>query len=129
MSCLPWPRSSVIGAFVYAPFNPDWWLPNNPSEPHHTISTFGREIDSLFIIVLVITGITFIGTQVALVWAAFRFVERTDAEGRPVRQATYFHGSQRLEVVWTIIPASILGVHRALPDGDLGRHQVPQRGP
>ncbi|AGA30945.1 cytochrome c oxidase subunit II [Singulisphaera acidiphila] len=97
-----------IGAFVYAPFNPDWWLPNSPSEPYHTISTFGREIDSLFIIILVITGITFIGTQIALVWASFRFVDQTDAEGRPVRKATYFHGSQRLEVVWTIIPASIL---------------------
>jgi cytochrome c oxidase subunit 2 len=97
-----------IGAFAYSPFNPDWWLPNSPSEPYHTISTFGREIDSLFIIILVITGITFIGTQVALVWAAFRFVDVTDAEGRPVRPATYFHGSQRLEVIWTIIPASIL---------------------
>jgi cytochrome c oxidase subunit 2 len=97
-----------IGAFVYSPFNPDWWLPNSPGEPHHTVSTFGREIDSLFIIILVITGITFIGTQIALVWAAFRFVDVTDAEGRPVRPATYFHGSQRLEVIWTIIPASIL---------------------
>jgi cytochrome c oxidase subunit 2 len=97
-----------IGAFAYSPFHPDWWLPNSPGEPYHTISTFGREIDSLFIIILVITGITFIGTQVALVWAAFRFVDATDAAGRPVRPATYFHGSQRLEVVWTIIPASIL---------------------
>lgn len=97
-----------IGAFVYAPFAPDWWLPNNPLEPHHTVSTFGREIDSLFVIILVITGITFVGTQVALVWAAFRFVDQTDAAGRPVRPATYFHGSQRLEVVWTIIPAAIL---------------------
>ncbi|SIO21853.1 cytochrome c oxidase subunit 2 [Singulisphaera sp. GP187] len=97
-----------IGAFVYAPFNPDWWLPNSPSEPYHTISTFGREIDSLFIIILVITGITFIGTQVALVWVTFRFADQTDSEGRPVRKATYFHGSQSLEVVWTIIPAAIL---------------------
>jgi len=97
-----------IGAFVYAPFAPDWWLPNNPSEPYHTVSTFGREIDSLFIIILVITGVTFIGTQVALVWAAYRFVDEVDAQGRPVRPATYFHGSQRLEVIWTIIPAAIL---------------------
>jgi cytochrome c oxidase subunit II len=97
-----------VGAFVYAPFAPDWWLPNNPSEPYHTVSTFGREIDSLFVIILVITGVTFIGTQIALVWVAFRYVDETDAQGRPVRPATYFHGSQRLEVVWTIIPASIL---------------------
>lgn len=35
-------------------------------------------------------------------------MDHTDAAGRPLRPATYFHGSQRLEVIWTIIPASIL---------------------
>jgi len=91
-----------IGAFAYSPFAPDWWLPNPAGEPHHVISKFGRDIDSLFLIILWITGIVFIGTQVALVWAAWRFVDR------PGRVAVYFHGSQRLEVIWTIIPAAIL---------------------
>ena len=53
-------------------------------------------------IILWITGIVFIGTQVALVWAIARFGDR------PGRVAQYFHGSQRLEVIWTIIPAAIL---------------------
>jgi cytochrome c oxidase subunit 2 len=99
-----------IGAFVYAPFHPDWWLPNNPGPdgPGHTVSTFGREIDNLFMIILVITGITFIGTQVALVWVAFRYVDERDSQGRPIRAASYFHGSQRLEVIWSIIPSAIL---------------------
>jgi cytochrome c oxidase subunit 2 len=90
-----------VGAFVYAPFAADWWLPN-PSGSDHVISTFGREIDSLFVIILWITGIVFIGTQVALVWVAWKYVDG------PGRVATYFHGSQRLEVIWTIIPAAIL---------------------
>jgi cytochrome c oxidase subunit II len=98
----------TVGAFAYAPLSPDWWLPNPAGQPHHSISTFGREIDSLFLIILFITGIVFIGTQVVLVWAAYRFVDERDAAGRPVRQAQYFHGSQRLEVIWTIIPAAIL---------------------
>ncbi len=34
---------SVV-AFVYAPFSPDWWLPE-AGTPAHVISTFGREID------------------------------------------------------------------------------------
>ncbi len=72
------------------------------------ISTFGREIDSLFIIILWITGIVFIGTQIVLVWAQYRFADELDAQGKPVRPAQYFHGSQRLEVIWTIIPAAIL---------------------
>jgi cytochrome c oxidase subunit 2 len=94
-------------AFVYAPFSPDWWVPVAGS-PSHVISTFGREIDSLFIIILFITGIVFIGTQVVLVWASYRFVDQLDRDGTPVRPAQYFHGSQRLEVIWTIIPAAIL---------------------
>lgn len=99
---------ACTGAFFYAPFSPDWWLPNNPNEPYHSVSTFGREIDTLFLIILWITGLTFIGTQVALVWATHRYADRKDNEGRPVRPATYFHGSQRLEVIWTVIPAGIL---------------------
>jgi cytochrome c oxidase subunit II len=101
----------AIGAFVYAPFSPDWWLPGAPAaswqagalgEQYHNVSQSGREVDSLFLIILWITGIVFVGTQVVLVWVAWRDVDR------PGRVATYFHGSQRLEVVWTIIPAAIL---------------------
>lgn len=99
---------ACVAAFLYSPFSPDWWLPNHASNPYHVVSTFGREIDSLFFIILGITGVTFIGTQVALVWVAFRYVDKVDAEGRPLRAATYFHGSQLLEAVWTIIPAAIL---------------------
>jgi len=65
-------------------------------------SSSGRDIDHLFDIVLGITGIVFVGTQIALVWAAWRFAARGG------RTAQYFHGSQRLEVVWTIIPSAIL---------------------
>jgi cytochrome c oxidase subunit 2 len=91
-----------VGCFLYAPFAPSWWLPNPPPGHHHVVSTFGRDIDSLYIIILWITGIVYIGTQVTLVWATFKFPDR------PGRVANYFHGSQRLEVVWTIIPAAIL---------------------
>jgi cytochrome c oxidase subunit 2 len=98
----------VVGCFAYSYFSPDWWLPNTEDDPHHVVSTFGREIDSLYLIILWITGIVFIGTQVVLVWAMHRFADERDAQGRPVRKADYFHGSQRLEVIWTIIPAAIL---------------------
>src|SRR5262245_63794048 len=89
-----------VAAFVYAPFNSSWWLPHNVStrSPLH----FGAEVDHLFVLILWITGITFVGTQIALVWATWRFGHAPD------RRAQYFHGSQRLEVIWTIIPAAIL---------------------
>ena len=76
-----------------------------------------------------ITGISFIGTQVALVWATCPLRGSDRAEGRPVRQATYFHGSQRLEVVWTIIPAAILVFIALYQMGTWAEHQVPQLGP
>lgn len=91
-----------VGAFVYAPFSADWWLPNDASNPYHNVSALGREVDNLFLIILWITGIVFIGTQVALVWVSYRYADR------PGAVSTYFHGSKRLELIWTIIPAFIL---------------------
>jgi cytochrome c oxidase subunit 2 len=94
-----------VACFVYAPFNPEWWLPAGPDlgvSHLRSPSTLGREIDSLFVIILGITGIVFILTQVALAWAIWKF---GDAPGRV---AVYFHGSQRLELIWTIIPALVL---------------------
>jgi cytochrome c oxidase subunit 2 len=83
-------------AFLYAPLHPDWWLP-------HNVSTMGRDIDHLFLIVLWITGIVFIGTQIALGWATWKYAYAPGSQ-----RAQYFHGSQRLEVIWTIIPSAIL---------------------
>jgi cytochrome c oxidase subunit 2 len=85
----------TTAVFVYAPFDPNWWLPTN-------VSTVGREVDHLFVIILWITGIVFIGTQIALVYATWTSAAQSG------RRAVYFHGSQRLEVVWTIIPSAIL---------------------
>lgn len=83
------------GVFLYAPFDPDWWLLRTPS-------TLGRQVDHLFVVILAITGAVFIGTQLALAWATW------SGASRPGRKAHYTHGSKRLELVWTIIPAGIL---------------------
>ncbi len=83
------------GVFLYAPFNPDFWLTPNTS-------TLGRQVDHLFLMILWITGIVFVGTQIALAYAVWRGANR---KGRP---AAYIHGSTILELVWTLIPAGIL---------------------
>ena len=44
-----------------------------------------------------------------------------------MRPAQYFHGSQRLEVIWTIIPAAILVFIALYQMGTWAEHQVPQR--
>ena len=53
-------------------------------------------------IIFWITGVVFVGTQVALAWAP------GSSPTRPGRVAVYFHGSQRLELIWTILPAIAL---------------------
>jgi cytochrome c oxidase subunit 2 len=71
------------------------WLPEN-------VSTFGSDVDWLFYLILVITGIAFVGTQALLVWFLVKY------RARPGQKATYIHGSHAVELVWTVIPALIL---------------------
>ncbi len=118
-----------VAAFLYAPFSPDWWLPNPHSAPGHSVSSMGREIDLLFIVILLITGLVFIGTQVALVWEAFTFVDQLDEQGKPKRAASYFHGDNRLEIVWTLVPAVILVFITIYQFGTWARIKYPSRNP
>ncbi len=84
-----------VATFAIAP-SINVWLPKDVSE-------HGRQIDSLFYFILVLTGVVFVATEVLLFW----FIWKYDA----VKQrgpATYIQGSHTLEVVWTIIPAATL---------------------
>jgi cytochrome c oxidase subunit 2 len=71
------------------------WLPED-------VSTYGREIDSLFYLIYYITAATFILVTVLMVVFLVMYRER---EGR---RATYSHGNTTLEIIWTIVPAVIL---------------------
>lgn len=65
-------------------------------------STAASEIDHLFILILGITGVTFLLTMGSLVWSIYRYA------ARPGRKAVYSHGSLPLEITWTLIPAAVL---------------------
>lgn len=69
----------------------DWILP----EP---VSNLGAEIDSIYYLILIITGIIFVLVEVALVWFLIRYRRRDG------RRAEYSHGNKTAEVVWTVIP-------------------------
>lgn len=73
-----------------------WWFPG-PS-----VSPLGEQIDDLFYLILVITGVTFVGVNVALGYILWKF-----GSGK-VERASFMHGSHTLEVVWSIVPAGIL---------------------
>lgn len=84
-----------VYCFVYGWQN-NIWLPVDASE-------HGHMIDHLFFFITGLTGIVFIGTEVALFWFMWKYDCAVNKQ--PVK---YTHGSHSLEVVWTIIPAATL---------------------
>ena len=66
-------------------------------------STYGAQIDRLFWWILGITGFFFFLVQGCLL--AFILLYRA----QPGKRAAYLHGNTALEVIWTLIPALILG--------------------
>ena len=73
---------------VYLFVTKTWWFPR-------AITAFGREVDAQFFRTLVITGIVFVLSQLALAYAIFRFRDRG-------QKATYTEGNQTMEVLWTV---------------------------
>ena len=70
----------------------NWWLPPQGS-------TFAGPIDSLFLAILIITGIAFVLVEAGILWFSIKY------RSRPGRKATFVHGSTKAEVIWTAIPA------------------------
>jgi cytochrome c oxidase subunit II len=65
------------------------------------VSTYAAGIDDMFHLIMWITGIIFVIVEAILLFFLFKYRHR---EGR---QARYTHGNNRVEVVWTIVPALI----------------------
>jgi len=84
-----------VATFAIAPaFN--IWLPKD-------VSSHGATIDSLFMFILILTGIVFVITEGLLFW----FLWKYDA-AKATGPASYVHGNHTLEVMWTVIPAGVL---------------------
>jgi cytochrome c oxidase subunit II len=67
-------------------------------------SVHGEQIDTMLYITIVITGIVFVITQVLLFWFAYKY------QHSEKRKAFYFPHDNRLEMIWTVIPAIALTV-------------------
>ncbi len=70
--------------------------------PHKGASLHGDSLDSLFDWTLFFTGIVFVVTHIMLFWYAYKFRWK---EGR---KAAFISHDNRLEVVWTIVPAIVM---------------------
>lgn len=100
-----WPIVAIV-ACVASPAAGLWFPPQELGVQESTLqspSPLGRDIDGLFYVVLWITGLVFVGTQIALAWVLYRGA--THPADRP---AVFNHGNAKLEVLWTIIPGAIL---------------------
>lgn len=65
-------------------------------------SAHGPEIDNLFNITLLVITIVFVLTHIVLVYQIYKNA------GRKGKKAVYFAHSNKLELIWTIIPAIVL---------------------
>jgi len=66
------------------------------------ISTYAKDVDDLFYVILAITGFFFLLTEGLLIYFIVKY--RAREGGR----ATHTHGSHALELTWTFIPGLIL---------------------
>ncbi|HVF54809.1 MAG TPA: cytochrome c oxidase subunit II [Pyrinomonadaceae bacterium] len=105
-----------------------WWFP--PS-----ISEHGPAYDNQFRITIIVVGIAFTLAQVGLGYAVWRYRDNGDG-----KRSVYSHGSNKLEMLWTVITAlifislAILGqrvwaqLHfQGAPAGAAQVHVVPQQ--
>lgn len=67
-------------------------------------SDHGVHIDTMLYITLAITGFVFIVTQVTLFWFSYKYQESDN------RKAYYYPHNNKLELIWTVIPAIALTV-------------------
>ncbi len=67
-------------------------------------SVEGARVDSMLWITLAVTGIVFIATQIILFGFAYKYQEKEN------RKVYYFPHDNKLEVLWTIVPAIVLTV-------------------
>lgn len=65
-------------------------------------SVHGLAVDRMFWITMSIIGVAFVLTQVVLFWYAYKYQHRES------RRAYFFSHNNKLEIVWTLIPAIVM---------------------
>ncbi|MBF9253882.1 cytochrome c oxidase subunit II [Pontibacter sp. 172403-2] len=85
-------------AFIWS-FSASWDDMNQPIASVH-----GEWTDSLFWTTMIIIGIVFVITQVLLFFYAYRYQHRDD------KRAYYYPHNNKLEIVWTMIPAIVMAL-------------------
>ena len=82
-------------AWAFGRSGVSFWFPES-------VSSYGAQVDRLFVLILWITGGIFVLVEGALLWFLNRYRQK------PGRVAQYIHGNTRAEIIWTVIPAGIV---------------------
>jgi cytochrome c oxidase subunit 2 len=72
--------------------------------PQGSASVEGEEIDRMFMMTTAITGLVFVITQFLLFFFAWKY------QAKEGKKAFYFPHNNKLEVIWTVVPAIFLTV-------------------
>lgn len=72
--------------------------------PQGSASVEGESLDLMFMITTAVTGVVFVITQVLLFWFSYKYQESDD------RKAFYYPHNNKLELLWTTVPAIFLTV-------------------
>jgi len=91
-------------AFLVAVIWSAWYYKNTMMGygPHKSASAHGGELDSMFNITLILTGIVFVITTIALFWFAYKYRWNEN------RKAQFIAHDNRLEIIWTAVPAVVM---------------------
>jgi len=93
-----------------------WLLPEG-------VSSYAADIDRLYYIILVITGLVFLITEFLLIYFLVRYRKRDGA------RAEYVHGSTRAEIIWTSVPLVIVVTLALMSVGTWNTVKDPARFP
>lgn len=94
-----------------------------PSSPFNPASTQAAAIATLLWFLLILAGVIFVGVEIALFYAIFRFREQ------PGQAPATFHGNVRVEVVWTALPVLLLALIFVLTVRTMGETGAPPGDP
>src|SRR6185503_16069049 len=72
-----------------------WWFPE-------AITSHAPALDRQFMLTIIVVGLAFTAAQVGLGYVVWKYRDRGQRD-----RATYTHGSNRLEVIWTVVTAII----------------------
>ncbi len=89
----------LVATIVSGIYYRDYFLGFGPQE---SASAHGKSLDQLFKVTLFFTGIVFFITQILLFWYAYKY------RGRAGGKAMFVSHNNRLEIIWTLIPAIVM---------------------